>query len=139
MTYAAPKMSRVEPEPAPRRVLLRGDDAGWTLSGCNSDRRFLDIEAALECARQSGEVKTATIEIWQGGQYICCVPVRPWPDRTASAPSTDMPRLIPYPILTKAEWYANRAAEATFTRVGPLFWAALIGAVAAASFGWQLL
>jgi hypothetical protein len=128
-------------EPASRRVLLSCDDSnvGWTLSCADPARRFPDIEAALECARQSPETKTATVEIWQGGQYICCMPVRPWPERGAATASGDAPRLIPYPLLTTAEWYANRAAEATFTRAGPLFWAALIGAVVAASLGWHLL
>jgi hypothetical protein len=126
--------------PASRRVLLTCDDGsgGWTLSCGDPARRFPDINTALDCARRSGEVKTATIEIWQGGEYICCVPLRPltgW----VSGPRTDAPRLIPYPARTAAERYANRAAEVTFTRAGPIFWLALIGAVVAASLGWHLL
>jgi hypothetical protein len=140
MMQGAVETSPAQPEPARRRVVLSAEDSGgWTLSGCNSDRRFPDIEAALECARQSGEVKIATIEIWQDGQYICCVPVRPWPERGAAIGGGDAPGLIPYPILTSAEWYANRAAKATLTRAGPLFWAALIVVTIAASLGWRLL
>jgi hypothetical protein len=140
MMATALETRRPRPEPASRRVLLTCDDSdcGWTLSCADPAHRFPDINTALDCARRSGEVKAATIEIWQGGEYICCVPLRPltgW----VSGPSSDMPRLIPYPALTAAERYANRAAEVVFTRAGPILWAALIGAVVAASLGWRLL
>ena len=137
---AAVETRGTRPEPASRRVLLTCDDSdvGWTLSCADPAHRFADINTALDCARRSGEVKAATIEIWQGGEYICCVPLRPltgW----VPGPSTDMPRLIPYPALTTAEQYVNRAAEAIFTRAGPIFWAALIVVAVAASLGWRLL
>ena len=76
---AAVETRPTRPAFASRRVLLTCDDGsgGWTLSCGDPARRFPDINTALDCARRSGEVKTATIEIWQGGEYICCVPLRP--------------------------------------------------------------
>ena len=81
----------VETSPAPstaatRRVLLSRDDSGgWTLSGQGSPAcRFPDLETALDSARHAPVSRLATIEVWQGGEYICCLPPEEWPDRGAA-------------------------------------------------------
>jgi len=57
------------------RIFLSCDDSGWTLTGLgNPARQFPSFEEALEGARHDRDSKIATIEIWQGSQYICCLP-----------------------------------------------------------------
>jgi hypothetical protein len=76
--------------PAADRVFLRCDDKGWKLCRADSERRFPDVQPALDCARRSREMETATIEIWQGGEYICCV--TPLSSQRSQA---DFPRYLP--------------------------------------------
>jgi hypothetical protein len=121
----------------PDRVLLRCDDKGCTLSASDSERRFPDLQTALDCARRSRDTEAATIEVWQGGQYICCMAPRSWQRKAAD--SSARPRLISDSVLIAAERHTNRAARVLMATAGPLFWLALLVVVTAASLGWRLL
>lgn len=123
----------------PNRVLLRCDDKGCTLSAPNSERRFPDLQTALDCARLSRDTKGATVEVWQGSQYICCVTPKSWRTSEAEFPSFTAPRLVPDSMLIAAERHANRAARILLATAGPLFWLALLVVAVAASLGWRLL
>jgi hypothetical protein len=124
---------------AVNRIFLRCDDKGCTLCRAGSQRRFSDVQAALDCARQSREMETATIEIWQGGEYICCVAPRSWERSEADFRSISAPRLVSDAGLAAAERYTNRMAQILMATAGPLFWLALLVVMIAASLGWQLL
>jgi hypothetical protein len=124
---------------APNRVLLRCDDNGCTLSAANAERRFPDLQTALDCAHHSRDTETATIEVWQAGQYICCVTPKSWRKSEVEFPSFTAPRLVPDSMLVAAERHANRAARILLATAGPLFWLALVVVVVAASLGWRLL
>jgi hypothetical protein len=117
---------KARPKTFAPRVLLSCDARGCTLSGLDADRRFRDLETALACARR--DAKDATVEVWQGGQYICCVAPR-------------LPRSLPeaMPLFPTAERYANLAAKVILTSAGPFFWAALIVATIAGTLGWRFL
>ena len=125
--------------PAADRVLLRCDDKGCTLCQAGNERRFSDVQTALNSARQSREMATATIEIWQGREYICCVTPLPSQRSQSDFPSISAPRLISDTGLAAAERYANRMARISLATAGPLFWLALLVVMVAASLGWQLL
>ena len=139
MTLAAADGRRGRAEAAARRVLLSRDDSGsWTLSGLNRPAcRFADFEAALERARDVQDAQAATIEVWQGGEYICCLWPEEWPwrgDSDLAASSVAKRRHA-----TVAERRANRAAQLLMATAGPLFWLALMLVAVAASLGWRLL
>lgn len=125
--------------PAADRVFLRCDDKGCTLCQAGHERRFSDVQTALESARKSREMETATIEIWQGGEYICCVTPLSSPRSQSDFPGISAPRLVSDAGLATIERYANRVARILFATAGPLFWLALLAVTVAASFGWQLL
>jgi hypothetical protein len=119
-------------------ILLSCDDRGWTLIGPgNPTRQFPSFDEALEGARHVPDSGMATIEIWQGSQYICCLPPPAWRPRGASIRSA--PAVPQGRRLTTAERYANRAAQILLTIAGPLFWLALAVVAIAASLGWRLL
>ena len=119
-------------------ILLSCDDGSWTLTGLgNPTRQFPSFEEALEGARHVPDSGMATIEIWRGSQYICCLPPPAWRPRGASIRSA--PAVPQGRRLTTAERYANRAAQILLTIAGPLFWLALAVVAIAASLGWRLL
>ena len=121
------------------RVLLRCDEMGCTLSGGRFEQRFQDLQAAIDSAQQSNETASATIEIWQDGQYICCK-TPPSPQRSdVEFPDLFAPRLISDARLAAAERYANNIGRALMATAGPIFWLCLVVMMVAASFGWQLL
>jgi hypothetical protein len=124
---------------AARRVLLSRDDSGsWTLSGLNRpSSRFADFAAALERARDVQDAQAATIEVWQGGDYICCLQPAEWPKGGAS--NRLVPTVSERRHFTAAERYANRVGQVLMATAGPLFWLALMLAGVAASLGWRLL
>jgi hypothetical protein len=97
-------------------------------------RRFADFEAALDGAHDAPGLKAATIEVWQGGEYICCLPlkerVRP-PNWVGLDPGRSK-------RTTRTEYYANRAARIVFAIMGPIFWLALMAVALIASMGWRL-
>jgi len=127
-----------ERRPAPERVLLRCDDTGCTLCQAVAQRRFPDVQAALDFARRSRETKAAIVEIWQHGQYICCVMPRSGPDGDQRFPGIAGPRLVSDSALDVAERFANRVARFLMGAAGPVFWLALAVALLAASLGWRL-
>jgi hypothetical protein len=112
-------------------------DAGgnWSLIADEEPvRRFTDFEAALEGAHDAPGLKAATIEVWQGGEYICCLPLkeRARPANWIEVGPTRSKRA------TSTEYYANRAARIVFAIMGPIFWLALMVVALAASMGWRL-
>lgn len=123
---------------AASRILLSSDNrGGWNLTGptCPT-RRFADFAAALDSARQVPAAKTATIEIWRGGEYICCLPPE---DGTDLGVSVRAPTVCGGFPCAGAVRQANRAAQVVFATVGPLFWLALMLVAVAATFGPALL
>jgi len=138
MTVARLETSRTRSEAAASRILLSCNPGGsWTLSGSGRPaRQFTDFDAALDSARHVPNSETATIEVWQGGEYICCLQAEERPHRGASvhtAPIASERRGV-----TAAERYANRAAQVLMAAAGPLFWLALLVITLAASLGWRL-
>ena len=121
------------------RVLLRCDETGCTLSGGRFERRFRDLQTAIDSARQSGDTATATIEIWQDGQYICCKTPPSLQCSDTEFPDLSAPRLISDAWLAAAERYANHIGRVLMAAAGPIFWFCLVAMVVAASLGWQLL
>jgi len=119
------------------RVVLACDDAGaWTLSAQGAPaRRFPDFEAALHCARRAPDAQSASIEVWERGQYVCCLPPDAWPhchvaDKTAPAAETR--------ALAVAERCANRVGQFLLSTAGPVFWVILLSATVVASLGWRV-
>ena len=118
-----------------RIVLSCGQSGSWKLTAAHLSREFPDFAAALSCARQLPAAKSATIEVWQEGEYICCLPPHPVADgeafqsRQVRAPSR---------LAAAAEHYASRAGGMLYVTAGPVFWLALAAAVVAASLGWRL-
>jgi hypothetical protein len=134
MTMDAP-----EPEVADRRTVLSCDESGnWTVRGPNREvRRFADFDAALDSARHAPETLVSTIEVWQGGEYICCLPPEEGLHHVASIHVAS-----PLPKggrLARVERWANRAAEFLLTTASVLFWVSLMVVALAASLGWRLL
>ncbi|HXP05996.1 MAG TPA: hypothetical protein VN808_17915, partial [Stellaceae bacterium] len=130
---------QVRAQAVPNRVFLRCDDKGCTLSSPNVERRFLDLQTALDCARLSRDTKEATIEVWQGSQYICCVTPKSWQHSEPDFQGIAARRLVSDSMLIAAERHANRAARILVATAGPLFWLALIVVGVAACLGWRLL
>ena len=124
-------------DPALRPRLSSDGSGGWVLSGLgNPTRRFTDLGTALDTARQGLSTYDATIEVWQGSEYICCLPPEEHPHRASAAPFGGA---VPQGrVMTRGERYANRIAEVLLVAAGPLFWAALVFLVLAASLGWRL-
>lgn len=121
------------------RVLLRCDEKGCTLSGGRFERRFQDPQTAIDSARQSGDTASATIEIWQDGQYICCKTPPSLQPSDAEFPDLSAPKLLSDARLAAAERCANRIGRALMATAGPIFWLCLVVMMVAASLGWQLL
>jgi hypothetical protein len=117
------------------RLCLRGDDGGgWTLTGFGrADCRFTNFDAALDSARRIPGSNDATIEVWQGGEYVCCVPREAWPPPDGEAVGLKAPRSA------TVHRYANRAAEFLRPVVGFGFWLALMVVALSASLGWRFL
>jgi hypothetical protein len=97
-------------------ILLSCDDSGrWTLSG--HARRFPDFEAALHCARRTPASASATIEVWERGQYVCSVPPDAWPH--CRVPGETAPTVSERDALVTAERGANRLARVLLSTAGP--------------------
>jgi hypothetical protein len=138
MTVAPLETRRARYEAATPRVRLSGDACGhWTLAGSDSRaREFTDFETALDSARHVPGSETATIEIWQGGEYICCLQPEDRPYRGAAIHTARIASETR--AFTATERYANRAAQVLMAIAGPLFWIALLVITLAASLGWRL-
>jgi hypothetical protein len=138
MTARALERSRpTRRQPASSVRLCRNASGNWTLSGSNCTRgEFGDFNAALRSARKLPESRDATIEIWQGGEYICCLPSDEGPSR--APPYTEDIADLHAPRFSAAERQANRVAQILLPVAGFLFWLALLGLAFAASFGWRV-
>jgi hypothetical protein len=139
MTAAIAAPSRAKPETVASRVVLSCDDSGsWALAEPGAAaRHFPDFPAALEGARHAPNLKTATIEVWQGGEYICCLPPEEWSRRTTAAnPASTASQRDPFASVERS---ASRTARVTFAAGGPLFWVSLFFVAVAASLGWRFL
>lgn len=124
---------------APRRIRLSCDEGNWVLADLDPARRFNDIETALDCARGKPDTAAATVEIWQSGQYICCLPPQVWlPRRTPQGKASDAREPAPPRVASRAERGAQRAATTIFGIAGPFFWGALLVALIAATLGGHL-
>lgn len=118
-----------------RIVLSCGQSGSWKLTAAQLCRDFADFDAALNCARQLPGAKSALIEVWQQGEYICCLPPQPAASSQASPGRWSAPRSR---LFSAAEHCASRAGGALYATAGPVFWLALVAAVVAASLGWRL-
>jgi hypothetical protein len=99
-------------------------------------RRFTDFEGALHGARCVPRIKSATIEVWERGEYVCCVPPDTWPNCRVADESVPAPGS---PRLTAGERYANRAGQFLLSTAGPAFWIVLVAALIVASLGWRIV
>lgn len=127
-----PQRDGVEP-----RIRLTGDGKrGWILSQPgNPTRRFGDFATALDTARRGPGTHDAAIEVWQHGEYICCL----LSGRSYCSPAPPLGRVMPQGrVMARVERYANRVAEVLLITSGPLFWTILVLFVLAASLGWRL-
>jgi hypothetical protein len=120
------------------RVLLNCDKSGcWTVTKQNGHRRqFPNFDTALDSVRNAANRNAPAIEVWQDGEYICCLQPKEQPYRSTAA---TLGRPLPQAhVLLTAERYANRVAEILLMTAGPLFWAVLVLLVLAGSLGWRL-
>jgi hypothetical protein len=113
---------------------LSHDEDGWTLFQPDGRaRQFDSFEAGIAGAREFLTPQTVSIDVWQDGEYICCLPPEQWSRAAQVATAASKPPLFP-----KAERYANRLARVIMGVAGPVFWVAMVAAVLAASLGWRL-
>jgi hypothetical protein len=120
----------------PRVVLACDDGDGWTLSEQGAPaRQFPDFEAALHGARRAPHTKSATIEVWERGEYVCCLPPGTWPHCRAADETTSAAK---EPVLTIAERGANRVGQFLLSTAGPVFWIVVLSAAIVASLGWRV-
>jgi hypothetical protein len=120
----------------PRIRLSRTAAGNWTLAGTpGGTGEFTDFDTALRDARRVPGAKGATIEVWQGRDYICCLPPEEWPSRAAVQRSGFSDTSCPSRGTVERD--ANRAAQFMLPVVGLVFWLALLLLAFAASFGWR--
>ncbi|HXO02490.1 MAG TPA: hypothetical protein VN900_10565 [Stellaceae bacterium] len=137
MTVDAIERRRGRPAAAPRVRLSCDDSGSWTLSGQNNPaRRFPDFETALGIARHAPVSQAATIEVWQSGEYICCLP--PQEGLHHKAATDAAPIASKGRVFTAAERSPSRTAQFLMATAGLLFWLALMVLALAASLGWRL-
>lgn len=112
--------------------MLSHDEAGWTLLQPDGRaRQFATFEAGIDGAREAAPVPKTSIDVWQDGQYICCLPPEQWPQSTH-------PAAAPKPLFPATERHANRAAALLMPVAGVFFWLALVILTLAASLGWRI-
>jgi hypothetical protein len=133
MTIQVLERSRA-PAPASPHFTLSHDEDGWTLLQPDGRARQFDtFEAGIESARETALAPTMPIDVWQDGQYICCLPPGKWPH--SSHPAATAPK----PLFPATERHANRAARLLMPAVGMFFWLALMVVALAASLGWRIM
>ncbi|HTW52713.1 MAG TPA: hypothetical protein VME45_12570 [Stellaceae bacterium] len=121
--------------PTPRRPQFRlsHDEDGWTLLQPDGrTRRFDTFEAGIEGAREAAPAPKTPIDVWENGQYICCLPPEQWV-RPAHPAATGAEPLFP-----STERHADRASGGLMRAAGTFFWLALLGVALIASLGWRL-
>ena len=112
---------------------LSRDAKGWTLSRPDGHaRRFDTFEAGIDGALEAGPVPEMPIDVWQDGQYICCLPTEQWPDAAPHAVA------LPKPLFPTIDRHANQVARWLMGVAGPVFWMALVAIALTASLGWRL-
>jgi len=127
--------SRAKPKADATRFTLSQNDDGWTLFQPDGRaRQFDSFEAGIDGARECLAPQTVLIDVWQDGEYICCLPPEQW-SRTVTATPVASPR----PLFPKTDRFANRTARVVMNIAGPAFWLALIATAVTASLGWRLL
>ena len=125
---------RNRPAPGRPHFRLSHDKGGWTLLRPDGDARQFDtFEAGIDSVREAVRAPQTPIDIWQEGEYICCLSLDQW-----SQPARTAPVAPAKPLFPRTERVANRAARIVMAVAGPFFWAVLILAVVAASLGWKL-
>ena len=135
MTVHVLERPRTPAQTADPHFTLSHDKAGWTLVRPDGHaRQFDSFEAGVDGAREFLAPQMVSIDVWQDGEYICCLPPEQWPHTAPATTVSSAPPLFP-----KAERYANRVARVVMGVAGPVFWVAMVGAVLAASLGWRLL
>jgi len=113
---------------------LSHDEDGWTLFQPDGrSRQFGSFEAGIDGAREFPAAPKVSIDVWQDGEYICCLPQEQWSQAAPAAAAAPQSSLS-----LKAERYANRFARVTMEIAGPVFWVAMVAAVLAASLGWRV-
>ena len=124
----------MQPKADTPRIRLNCDErSGWILSEPGRPaRQFLDFESARDSIRGARPSPNTTIEIWQDGEYVCCLPQEEWRPRDAEITNLHGPRFA------AIDRYANRAAAFLLPAVGLTFWLALVVIAVTASFGWKL-
>jgi hypothetical protein len=134
MTVHVLERRRSRPQTGNPRFRLSHDKAGWTLFQPDGrTQQFDSIEAGIDGAREFPTARTVSIDVWQDGEYICCLPPEQW---SHAAHATTAPREPP--LFPTAERYAHRFARVMMGVAGPVFWVAMVAAVLAASLGWRL-
>jgi hypothetical protein len=113
---------------------LSHDRGGWTLSRPDGHaRKFDTFEAGIDSARDAVPAPQTPIDIWQEGEYICCLSLDQW-----SHPARIAPTAPAKPLFPRTERVANRAARIVMAVAGPVFWLMLVVATLAASLGFKL-
>jgi hypothetical protein len=128
-------LERPSSRPAPRRPQFRlsHDEDGWTLLQPDGRaRRFDTFEAGVEGAREAAPAPGMPLDVWQDGQYICCLPPEQWA-RSAHPAAT-----APKPLSPATERHANYAARWPTGMAGTFFWPMLLVVALIASLGWRL-
>jgi hypothetical protein len=121
----------------PNVQLCRNASGKWTLSEPDRTRgEFSDFNEALRTARKLPHPKDAIIEVWQGGEYICCLPSDEGPSR--SPPYNGDLAEFAAPRFSAVERHANGIAQVLLPVAGFLFWLALVVLALVASLGWRL-
>jgi hypothetical protein len=133
MTVHVLERPRTRQQTGSPHFTLSHDDDGWTLVQPDGRaRQFKSFEAGVDGAREFLAPETVSIDVWQDGEYICCLPPEQWSHAAHATTAASLP------LFPKAERYANRFAQVMMGVAGPVFWVAMVAAVLAASLGWRL-
>jgi hypothetical protein len=134
MTIEVLERPRRQPAPGSRHFRLSHDEDGWTLFQPDGRaRRFDTFEAGIEGARETAPKPKMPIDVWQDGEYICCLPPEQWRQ------SAHLAATAPKPLFPATERYANRVARLLMPVAGAFFWLALMVLALGASLGWRFL
>jgi hypothetical protein len=116
------------PENRVCRIVLRHEDAGGCFVSGFPGQRFANLDEAIDCTRGAPDADRTTIEIWQGGEYVCCFTPPFNPDWRPGAKT--------HGFGVTAERWANRVVQALLRPASALLWLALIAFLASVGAGW---
>src|SRR5580658_3182943 len=106
MTVHVLERHRTRPQAVNPHFTLSHDEDGWTLFQPDGRaRQFDSFEAGVDGAREFLAPQPVSIDVWQDGEYICCLPPEQW------SHAAHVTRAAPEPLFPKAERYANRFAR----------------------------